>query len=119
MDTTERPVTLYHILKLFQSETNIMLGKKQLVTEMYDELIFSEPTVMMQQLLTSTRPLTVGPYKHEYDFEEKKEKSLHSILQAKTRFVSKWLTSKSASKWPGRLSTSTSLKLTNWSHKVM
>ncbi|KAH8042233.1 hypothetical protein HPB51_021317 [Rhipicephalus microplus] len=38
MDTTERPVTLYHILKLFQSETNIMLGKKQLVTEMYDEL---------------------------------------------------------------------------------
>uniref|UniRef100_A0A6M2CWQ1 YEATS domain-containing protein 4 n=1 Tax=Rhipicephalus microplus TaxID=6941 RepID=A0A6M2CWQ1_RHIMP len=85
MDTTERPVTLYHILKLFQSETNIMLGKKQLVTEMYDELIFSEPTVMMQQLLTSTRPLTVGPYKHEYDFEEKKEKSLHSILQAKNK----------------------------------
>lgn len=85
MDTTERPVTVYHILKLFQSETNIMLGKKQLVSESYDELIFSEPTVMMQQLLTNTRPLTVGPYKHEFDFEEKKEKTLHAILSAKNK----------------------------------
>lgn len=32
-------VTVYHILKLFQSETNIMLGKKQLVSELYDELV--------------------------------------------------------------------------------
>lgn len=41
--------------------------------------------MMMQQLLTSTRPLTVGPYKHEFDFEEKKEKTLHAILQAKNK----------------------------------
>lgn len=84
-DTTERPVTVYHILKLFQSETNIMLGKKQLVTESYDELIFSEPTMLMQQLLTSSRQLTLGPYKHEFDFEEKKEKTLQAILSAKNK----------------------------------
>ena len=33
-------VTLYHLLKLFQSETDIMLGKKSLVVECYDEMIF-------------------------------------------------------------------------------
>lgn len=31
--------------------------------------IFSEPSAMMQQLLTSTRQLTLGPYKHECDCE--------------------------------------------------
>lgn len=85
VDSTERPVTVYHILKLFQSETNIMLGKKQLVSEYYDELIFSEPSAMMQQLLTSTRQLTLGPYKHDCDFEEKKVKTLHAILSAKNK----------------------------------
>ncbi|XP_013778977.1 YEATS domain-containing protein 4-like isoform X1 [Limulus polyphemus] len=84
-DPNERPVTVYHILKLFQSETNIMLGKKHLVSEFYDELIFQDPSAMMQQLLTSTRQLTLGPYKHETDFEEKKEKSLSAILSAKNK----------------------------------
>jgi len=84
-DTNERPVTLYHILKLFQSETNIMLGKKNLVSEFYDEIICHDPSPMMQQLLTSSRQLTLGPYKHETDFEEKKEKTLNAIVLAKNK----------------------------------
>jgi hypothetical protein len=32
-------VTVYHLLKLFQSETDIALGKKSLVAELYDELV--------------------------------------------------------------------------------
>lgn len=85
VDPSERPVTVYHILKLFQSETNIMLGKKQLVSEFYDELIFSEPSVLMQQMLTSSRQITLGPYKHETDFEERKERTLNAILSAKNK----------------------------------
>ncbi|XP_013395654.1 YEATS domain-containing protein 4 isoform X2 [Lingula anatina] len=84
-DPNERPVTLYHLLKLFQSETDIMLGKKNLVSEYYDELIFQDPSAMMQQLLTSSRPLTLGPHKHETDFEEKKEKTLNSVIAAKNK----------------------------------
>lgn len=84
-DPIERPVTLYHILKLFQGETNIVLGKKCLVSELYDEVIFQDPSAMMQQLLTSSRQLTLGPYKHETDFEDKKEKSVHAILSAKNK----------------------------------
>ena len=34
-------VTIYHLLKLFQTETDIMLGKKSLVVEFYDELVSS------------------------------------------------------------------------------
>ncbi|XP_072829518.1 YEATS domain-containing protein 4-like isoform X1 [Vicugna pacos] len=65
IDPNERPVTLYHLLKLFQSDTNAMLGEKTVVSEFYDEMIFQDPTAMMQQLLTTSRQLTLGAYKHE------------------------------------------------------
>ncbi|GAB6019315.1 YEATS domain-containing protein 4 [Chamberlinius hualienensis] len=84
-DPNERPVTLYHILKLFQSETNVMLGKKNLVSESYDEIIWHDPSPVMQQFLTTTRPFAVGPYKHDSDFEEKREKTLNTILSAKNK----------------------------------
>ena len=32
-------VTVYHLLKLFQSDPDIMLGKKSLVVEYYDEMV--------------------------------------------------------------------------------
>lgn len=32
-------MTLYHLLKLFQSDTNAMLGKKTVVSEFYDEMV--------------------------------------------------------------------------------
>lgn len=87
-DPQERPVTVYHLLKLFQSETDIMLGKKSLVSEFYDELVFNDPTVMMQHLLNNTRSLSIGPYKHDTDFDEKKEKTMAKIenSQKKIRF---------------------------------
>lgn len=82
-DPNERPVTLYHLLKLFQSETDVMLGKKSLVVEFYDELVFQDPTIMMQNILQNLRPISMGTYKHENDFEEKKEKTLNNIVTAK------------------------------------
>ncbi|XP_077998495.1 YEATS domain-containing protein 4-like [Glandiceps talaboti] len=84
-DPNERPVTVYHLLKLFQSETNLMLGKKNVVSEQYDELIFQDPTQMMQQLLTTTRQLTLGPHKHETDFEEVERKTVNSVQSAKKK----------------------------------
>ncbi|KAK3099191.1 hypothetical protein FSP39_000791, partial [Pinctada imbricata] len=84
-DPAERPVTVYHLLKLFQSETDIMLGKKSLVAEFYDEMIFQDPTPMMHQLLTTTRAVSIGTYKHETDFEDKKVKTLGKIVSAKSK----------------------------------
>nr|XP_031319012.1 YEATS domain-containing protein 4-like isoform X2 [Camelus dromedarius] len=64
-------VTLYHLLKLFQSDTNAMLGKKTVVSEFCDEMIFQDPAAMMQQLLTTSRQLTLGACKHETEWRNK------------------------------------------------
>lgn len=87
VDPNEKPITIYHILKLFETDptSKTINVKKYLVSEFYDEIIFNEPSAMMQQLLTSTRQLTLGPYKHESDFESKKDKTLQSILLAKNK----------------------------------
>nr|XP_039248474.1 YEATS domain-containing protein 4-like [Styela clava] len=84
-DQVERAITLYHPIKLFQNETNIMLGKKTVVSEWYDEMIFQDPTAMMHSLLTSTRQLTLGAHKHETDFEEKEKETIEKLHSAKTQ----------------------------------
>lgn len=84
-DPNERPtVTLYHILKLFQSGSDAISSKK-LVSEFYEEIVFQDPTALMQNLLTSTRAITLGDWIHETDFEEKKDKTLQNILNAKNK----------------------------------
>ncbi|XP_045744151.2 protein boule-like [Mirounga angustirostris] len=78
-------VTLYHLLKLFQSDTNAMLGKKTVVSEFYDEMMFQDPTAMMQQLLTTSRQLTLGAYKHETEFAELEVKTREKLEAAKKK----------------------------------
>lgn len=94
-DPTERPVTMYHILKLFQSPildgevtTTQIEGKKGLVSEQYEEIVFQEPTQLMQQLLTNVQPVTTGAWKHDTDFEEKKVQSLENIIETKAKIKS-------------------------------
>ncbi|KAM7358542.1 YEATS domain-containing protein 4 Gas41 [Cochliomyia hominivorax] len=89
-DPTERPVTCYHILKLFQSpvvdgelSTTTMDPKKGLVSESYEEIVFQEPTQLMQHFLMNVLPLTNGSYTHDTDFEAKKQKTLENILDVK------------------------------------
>ncbi|GLH15722.1 YEATS domain-containing protein 4 [Gryllus bimaculatus] len=85
-DPNERPaVTLYHTLKLFQPGPDALVAKKTLVTEFYEEIVFQDPTALMQYHLTSTKPLTLGPWEHETNFEEKKDKTLQTILTAKNK----------------------------------
>ncbi|KAF6036914.1 Gas41 [Bugula neritina] len=84
-DPNERPVTIYYPLKLFHTESTAVLGKKHLVNEVYDELVFHEPSAMMHQCLTNTKHLSLAVYKHEIDFEEKKKATLVKINTAKTK----------------------------------
>ena len=62
-------MTFYHILKLFQNAPDVIVGKKPVVSEFYEEIVFQEPTVMMQQLLQNVRALTTSPVKHDTDCE--------------------------------------------------
>ncbi|XP_073971231.1 YEATS domain-containing protein 4 Gas41 [Rhodnius prolixus] len=82
-DTNERPLTLYHILKLFQSGPEALISKNTLVSESYEEIVFQDPTAFMHHLLTATHPISTGVWKHETDFEEKKKKSLENIIKGK------------------------------------
>uniref|UniRef100_A0A3Q3ATK5 YEATS domain containing 4 n=1 Tax=Kryptolebias marmoratus TaxID=37003 RepID=A0A3Q3ATK5_KRYMA len=83
-------VTLYHLLKLFQSDSSAM-PKKTVVSEFYDEMIFQDPTAMMQQLLTTSRQLTLGAYKHETELstaeklEAAKKRTSQEITELKDK----------------------------------
>ncbi|CAH1115253.1 unnamed protein product [Psylliodes chrysocephalus] len=87
-DPNERPVTMYHILKLFHSGSTQDIGIEQskgLVSENYDEIIFQDPTQLMHHLLTNTKQLTLGRWEHNTNFEDKKEKTRKNILEAKEK----------------------------------
>jgi YEATS domain-containing protein 4 len=43
------------------------VGKKPVVSEFYEEIVFQEPTAMMHQLLTNIPQLTTSPVKHDAD----------------------------------------------------
>lgn len=78
--------------------------KKRLVSEFYDEIVFYEPSALMQQMLNTVQPATSGSFSHDtdceliiiynsikFDFifhflvEEKKIKSLQHILDTRTK----------------------------------
>ncbi|XP_068629958.1 YEATS domain-containing protein 4 [Battus philenor] len=87
-DPNERPVTLYHILKLFQSPVNESTPPtigRALVSESYEEIVFQEPTQLMQHMLNSLKPISNGPWAHDTNFEDKKEKTLERIIAAQVK----------------------------------
>lgn len=89
-DITEKPITLYHGLKLFHTNeavtSSILLqGRKTVISEFYDEIIFQDPTANLLTLLNTTRPMTLGAYKHETDFKEKQEKTLGTIQMGRNQ----------------------------------
>lgn len=46
-----------------------MVGKKPVVSEFYEEIVFQEPTAMMHQLLQNIPELETTPIKHDADCE--------------------------------------------------
>lgn len=85
-DTNERPVTIYHILKLFETDpvSKAINVKKHLVSEFYDEIIFQDPSVYMQALLSNPQG-NLGAVRHDTNFEEKKDKTLDAIMNAQKK----------------------------------
>lgn len=81
-------VTIYHILKLFHTGTEVVVSKKPLVSEFYEEVIFQEPTQYMKQLLTIIRPLSISPYRHETDCKFQKFLfCLYTLLYVYKNFI--------------------------------
>jgi len=89
-DPIERPVTCYHILKLFspghdptQPGAPAVL-KKIVRSESFDEIIFHEPTLLMKSLLDQVRQLP-GRVDHDTDFEAAKRTSMDQINRARSK----------------------------------
>lgn len=85
VDPTERPVTIFHLLKLFKhGAPGQIIVTDYLVSESYDELVFAEPSETMHKLLTSAPSLPPQlSIKFETDFDAEREKTMESILTAK------------------------------------
>ncbi|KAG8187257.1 hypothetical protein JTE90_019150 [Oedothorax gibbosus] len=86
-DSNERPVTIYHFLKLFDREKdgNVKMATNPVNSELYDELVFTDPTVKMHRLLSHPKLSTPGAPQHRTDYEEKKVKDLQKVLGAKRK----------------------------------
>lgn len=87
VDSNERPVTVYHFLKLFDREKdgNVKVCCGPVNSEFYDELVFMEPTLKMHRLLSHPRISTTGVTAHKTDYEEKKVQDLQNILAGKKK----------------------------------
>ncbi|KAM7536989.1 hypothetical protein Aperf_G00000069295 [Anoplocephala perfoliata] len=82
IDPSTKPLTINHLIKLFHCDHEIMMGQKSLVREIYDEMVFVDPTVELYQGLmssTSTNPSKLPPVHHETDFNESNQQALEHI----------------------------------------
>uniref|UniRef100_A0A6G1S6H0 YEATS domain-containing protein 4 n=1 Tax=Aceria tosichella TaxID=561515 RepID=A0A6G1S6H0_9ACAR len=92
VDPNERPVTIYHNLKLFEHDQNNPGGPpkidktKTIVSEHYDEIVFQDPSLMLSQILNAPpKPFQQPPYRHEVDFEAKAQRTMTDIMTAKKK----------------------------------
>lgn len=85
-DPVEKPVTFYHLLKLFNNNSDTVIMKdKTLISELYDEIIFTEPTSIMYPLLVNSRPLETALSQHNSNFDEVERKHFTSIVEARRK----------------------------------
>ncbi|GAA38138.2 YEATS domain-containing protein 4 [Clonorchis sinensis] len=81
-DPNEKPLVITHLIKLFHCDHEIMMGHKSLVREIYDEMVFVDPSPSFYRALvsrTTAQPGSAVP--HETDFKETKRQSLQAIQE--------------------------------------
>lgn len=85
-DSNERPVTIYHFLKLFEREEdgNVKVVPGPINSESYDELVFIDPTIKMHRLLSQPKQ-SASITSHQTNYEQKKIQDLKKILDAKQK----------------------------------
>ncbi|XP_063726492.1 YEATS domain-containing protein 4-like [Symsagittifera roscoffensis] len=85
IDPQEKPVTFYHLLKLFFPAPDLIQGKKPLVWEHYDEMLFLEPSAMMVDALRTAKALSLGIHKHDTDFEAVKHQTHEDMMSTRRK----------------------------------
>ncbi|KAH8877268.1 YEATS domain-containing protein [Schistosoma japonicum] len=82
-DPNEKPLIITHLIKLFHCDHEIMMGHKSLVREIYDEMVFVDPSPSFYRALMSRSQIPPGipTIPHETDFKETKLQALYSIQE--------------------------------------
>ena len=81
-DPSEKPVTFYHFLKLFKNDS-VIVKDKSIISENYDEILFTDPTPIMYPLLINAKPSDPGLAQHYQNFEDIERKIFTSIIEAR------------------------------------
>lgn len=84
-DVMEKPVSLFHILKLYPNDDTIQQGKRTVIAETYDELVFIDPSQVLASALAA-RP-TIGGSRRQAarDYEAEEDRQLELMETAKKR----------------------------------
>ncbi|KAA3673296.1 YEATS domain-containing protein 4 [Paragonimus westermani] len=78
-DPNEKPLVITHLIKLFHCDHEIMMGHKSLVREIYDEMVFVDPSPSFYRALVSRSMHHGQTSSHETDFKELKRQSLATL----------------------------------------
>ncbi|VUZ48731.1 unnamed protein product [Hymenolepis diminuta] len=85
-----KPLTINHLIKLFHFDHEIMMGQKSLVREIYDEMVFVDPSPEMYHGLmksTTSNRSKLPPVHHETDFTESNQQALEHIEDLNKKVV--------------------------------
>lgn len=75
IEPSEKPIELFHFLKLYPPEGQIVNPKKPVVSEFYEEIVFNQPresfyeTLMLHSSILP-KPSKYSEYCKKYDFKQ-------------------------------------------------
>lgn len=83
-DANERPITLYHALRLYPN-VDAIVTKKSIVAEKYEEIVFTDPTQKMYKALNNCPmiPMTKKPVTAARDYASYEKQQITSLKRAK------------------------------------
>ncbi|GMR48605.1 hypothetical protein PMAYCL1PPCAC_18800 [Pristionchus mayeri] len=88
VDSSEKPITAFHYIRLFQPIVTLPSGVQQVVAEYYDEIVFQEPTMTLYKILNDTSEMKKCDNKrHTNDLRTHTKKSIDAINAAKEEIV--------------------------------
>lgn len=83
-DANERPITLYHALRLYPNIDAIVV-KKSIVAERYEEIVFTDPTQKMHKALNNCPviPVSKKPVTAARDYAQYEKQQIATFKRAK------------------------------------
>lgn len=91
VDPLEKSITLYHLLKLFEinPETKQIITKKNVCSENYDEIIFTDPSPLMANAVNSAKKLPLSQQIHwTYNWPSIKDETINKLTNAEAKVKS-------------------------------